>query len=82
VVTARNPVEWTRTLGRLALGHPEKSPFVEVTSGKKFRIRFDRDFPYELDGGARPAARKLRIKAEPASVTICVPPAADGSRVA
>ena len=82
VVTARNPVEWTRTLGRLALGHPEKSPFVEITSGAKFRIRFDRDFPYELDGGARPAARKLRIKAEPSSVTICVPAAADGSRVA
>ena len=83
VVTARNPVEWTRTLGRLALGHPEKSPFVEVTSGRKFRVRFDRDFPYELDGGARPAARKLRIKARPASITICVPAAAaDGSRVA
>jgi diacylglycerol kinase family enzyme len=64
------------------MGHPEKSPFVEVTSGAKFRIRFDRDFPYELDGGARPAARKLRIKAKPSSVTICVPPAADGSRVA
>ena len=82
VVTARNPVEWTRTLGRLALGHPEKSPFVEVTSGRKFRVRFDRDFPYELDGGARPAARKLRIKARPSSITICVPPAVDGSRVA
>ena len=73
VVTARNPVEWTRTLGRLALGHPEKSPFVEVTRGTKFRIRFDRGFPYELDGGARPAARKLRIKARPSSITICVP---------
>jgi diacylglycerol kinase (ATP) len=83
VVTARNPVEWTRTLGRLALGHPEKSPFVEVASGRKFRVRFDRDFPYELDGGARPAARKLRIKAKPSSITICVPAAAaDGSRVA
>jgi diacylglycerol kinase family enzyme len=82
VVTARNPVEWTRTLGRLALGHPERSPFVELTSGRKFRIRFDRDFPYELDGGARPAVRKLRIKAKPSSITICVPAAVDGSRVA
>ena len=82
-MTARNAPEWARTLGRLALGQPEKSPFVEVTSGRKFRIRFDRDFPYELDGGARPAVRKLRIKAVPSSVTICVPAtAADGSRVA
>jgi diacylglycerol kinase (ATP) len=82
VVTARNPVDWARTLGRLALGSPEKSPFVKVTSGKKFRIRFGRDLPYELDGGARPAIRKMRIKAEPSSITVCVPAAADGSRVA
>ena len=83
VVTARNPAEWARTMGRLVLGHPERSPFVEVTSGREFRIRFDRDFPYELDGGARPAARKLRIKAKPASITIGVPAAqADACRVA
>jgi diacylglycerol kinase family enzyme len=82
VVTARNPVDWVRTLGRLALNSPEQSPFVKVTSGKKFRIRFSRDLPYELDGGARSAVRKLRIKAERSSITVCVPAAADGSRVA
>jgi diacylglycerol kinase (ATP) len=75
VVTARNPVEWARTFGRLALGHPDQSPFVEVTQAKKIRIRFDRKVRYELDGGARPAANKLRIKVHPASVTVCVPPA-------
>jgi len=80
VVTARNPVEWARTLSRVALGKSEKSPFVEVTRGKKFRVRFDRPFPYELDGGARPAVRKMRIKVHPASIRICVPAkAADGS---
>ena len=73
VVTARNPAEWARTMGRLVLGHPERSPFVEVTSGRKFRIRFDRDFPYELDGGTRPAVRKLRIKVHPGSVELCLP---------
>jgi diacylglycerol kinase (ATP) len=75
VVTARNPVEWARTFGRLALGHPDQSPFVQVTQGKKIRIRFDRKVRYELDGGARPATDKLRIKVRPASVTVCVPPA-------
>jgi YegS/Rv2252/BmrU family lipid kinase len=75
VVTARNPVEWARTFGRLALGHPDQSPFVEVTQGKKIRIRFDRKVRYELDGGARPTTNKLRIKVHPASVTVCVPPA-------
>ena len=75
VVTARNPVEWARTFGRLAVGHPDHSPFVKVAQGKKISIRFDRKIRYELDGGARPATRKLRIKVRPASVTICVPPA-------
>ena len=73
VVTAKNPVEWARALGRVALGDPAKSPFVEVTRGKKFRIRLDRQLPCELDGGARPAASKLRIKVHPSSITICVP---------
>jgi YegS/Rv2252/BmrU family lipid kinase len=75
VVTAGNPAQWARTFGRLALGHPDQSPFVKVTTGKKFTIRFDRKVQYELDGGARPATRKLRIKVRPASITICVPSA-------
>jgi len=73
VVTAKNPLQWTRTLGRAALGKTEKSPFVETTRGKRFTIRFNRRFPYELDGGARPASKKLRIKVHPSSITICVP---------
>lgn len=72
VVTARNPVEWARTLGRVAVGNPERSPFVEMTRGKKFRIRFGRQFPYELDGGARPAAKKMRINVHPSSIKVCV----------
>jgi diacylglycerol kinase (ATP) len=75
VVTARNPVEWARTLGRVALGTTEKSPFVEATRGRKVKIRFDRQLPYELDGGARPAVTKLRIKVRPSSIKICVPAA-------
>jgi diacylglycerol kinase (ATP) len=73
VVTARDPVQWARTFGRLALGHPERSPFAKVTQGAKVKIRFDRKIRYELDGGARPASRKLRVKVHPGSVTICVP---------
>jgi YegS/Rv2252/BmrU family lipid kinase len=78
VVTAKDPAEWVRTLGRVALGKAEKSPFVEVTQGKQFRIRFGRRYPYELDGGARPAVRKMRIKVHPTSIKICVPAKAVG----
>jgi YegS/Rv2252/BmrU family lipid kinase len=74
VVTARNPVQWARTFGRLARGQAAVSPFVKVTQGKKFRIRFDHKVRYELDGGARPASKKLRIKIHPGSVTVCIPP--------
>ena len=73
VVTARNPVEWARTLGRVALGRTENSPFVEVTRGKRITVRFSRALPYELDGGARPAVTTLTVKVAPASITICVP---------
>ena len=78
VVTAGNPAEWARTFGRLALGRPERSPFAKVTHGKKFRIRFDEKVRFELDGGARQASKRLRIKVHPGSVTVCVPPGASG----
>ncbi len=78
VVTARNPVQWARTFARLARGQAAVSPFVKVTQGKKFTIRFGQKVRYELDGGARPASKKLRIKVHPASVTVCVPPGPPG----
>jgi diacylglycerol kinase (ATP) len=78
VITAKNPVEWARTLGRVALGKAEGSPFVELTRGRKFRIRLDRQLPYELDGGARPPVTKLRIKVHPAAISICVPASEPG----
>ena len=73
VVTAKNPAEWARTLGKLALGRAEQSPFVEVTRGREFRIGFASKLPYELDGGARGKARKMRIEVRPRSITVCVP---------
>jgi diacylglycerol kinase (ATP) len=73
IVTANNPAEWVRTLGRIAEGRPRKSPFVRTTRGRRITVRFDRARPYELDGGARKAVRKLRIRVRPGSVRICVP---------
>ena len=80
IVTAANPVEWARTLGRVALNTAEKSPFVEVTRGRKVKIRFDRPLRYELDGGARPAVAKMRIRVHPGSIQICVPAKAAAAR--
>jgi diacylglycerol kinase (ATP) len=80
VVTAKNPVQWTRTLSRVALGKTEKSPFVQTGKGKKFNVRFDRRFPYELDGGARPKTRTLKVRVRPSSIHICVPHVAAGDK--
>lgn len=73
VVTAKNPVDWARTLGRVTQGKAEKSPFVELTHGKDFRFTFKRSFPFEIDGSERKAVKKMHIKVHPSSITICVP---------
>lgn len=74
VVTAKNPVQWTRTLARMTTGKAEKSPYVHVTSGKVFTLTFSRRFRYELDGGDRPSVKKIRVEVCPGSITVCVPP--------
>jgi len=74
VITAKNRVQWTRTLSRVALGKATDSPFVEVTRGRRFEIRFAEPFLYELDGDPRKTVRRLRVGVHPASLTICVPP--------
>jgi diacylglycerol kinase family enzyme len=73
LVTAKNPVEWARALGRVAQGRAGKSPFIEVTRGERFRIRFSRPVPYELDGGSRGTVKELRIKVHPGSIELCLP---------
>jgi len=73
VITAKNPIDWARTLGRVTQGKAEKSPFVELTHGKEFRFTFKRPFPYEIDGSARKAVKKMHIKVHSSSITICVP---------
>lgn len=73
VVTAKGLLEWGRALGRTAIGEPGSSPFVHTASGTSFEIRLERKVPYELDGGDRPATKRIRVSIEPASVSICVP---------
>jgi diacylglycerol kinase (ATP) len=73
VVTAKNAAQWASVLGHVALGDAIGSRYVKVVRGRKILIRFDRPVPYELDGGARRSAAKLRVKAHPSSVTVCVP---------
>jgi diacylglycerol kinase family enzyme len=73
VVTAEGVAQWARTLARTAAGDPARSPFVRVTSGRAIDVKLDRKVLYELDGGDRTKAKKLKVRVEPEAVTVCVP---------
>jgi diacylglycerol kinase (ATP) len=73
VVTAKSVWQWLRVLSRAAGGHADRSAFVKLTRGRKIAVKLGRKRAYELDGGIRPATRRLRIHVEPAALTICTP---------
>ncbi|MDQ1522009.1 MAG: diacylglycerol kinase, partial [Actinomycetota bacterium] len=73
VVTADGIWQWTRALARTASGNADRSPFVQTVSGRTFDVRLRSAVPYELDGGDRPAAKRLKIAVEPDAITVCVP---------
>ena len=77
VVTANGPVQWTRVVGRLITGRAERSKLVHTARARRVTVRLDRAIPYELDGGVRPATRRLHASIEPQAITICVPDEAD-----
>ena len=73
VITAKGVTQWTRALVRTAVGSADRSKFVQTTKAKKIKIKLDRKMPYELDGGDEKPVDRLKIRIEPAAVTICVP---------
>jgi YegS/Rv2252/BmrU family lipid kinase len=75
VVTADGVASWSRTLARVAAGQVERSPFVQMATGRRFRIRFGSPLPYELDGGDREEVDRLKVKVKPRAVTVRVHPA-------
>ncbi|HEX4403407.1 MAG TPA: YegS/Rv2252/BmrU family lipid kinase [Polyangia bacterium] len=80
VVTADNAIQWMRVFARVADGHPGRSPFVQMTRGKKIVVALARKLPYELDGGARPPTKKLKVRVKASAVTMCVPAARAAAR--
>ena len=73
VVTAEGATQWARALLRTAIGRAEQSPFVQTTKARHIKVRLDRKMPYEIDGGAKKPTNRLKIRVEPAAVTLCVP---------
>lgn len=73
VATADSALDWARTFGRMIAGRSDRSPFVRITRAKAADITFDTPMTYELDGGARDAAKRLKARIKPAALTLCVP---------
>ena len=73
VVTAEGVWQWMRTLASTLSGRPQRSPFVQMTSGERFTVHFSRPTVYELDGGDRKKTTELTVAVEPAALTVCVP---------
>jgi diacylglycerol kinase (ATP) len=73
VATAEGALEWARTLGRMATGRSDGSPFIKITAGRDVKVKLAEPLTYEIDGGARRAAKKLKARAVPGAVTVCLP---------
>jgi YegS/Rv2252/BmrU family lipid kinase len=73
VATAEGALDWARTLGRMAAGRSDRSPFVQITRAKAVDIRFGAKVRYELDGGSRDKARRLKARIDPGALLLCVP---------
>jgi hypothetical protein len=73
VVTAKSAWQWLRVFSRVAVGHLDRSPFIQTTKGKKIVVELDHKTPYELDGGARGSTTRLKVRVEAGAVDVCVP---------
>jgi YegS/Rv2252/BmrU family lipid kinase len=73
IVTARSAWQWLRVLSRVARGRVDRSPFVELTRGKKVVVELARQLPYQLDGGVRPAAKRLKVRVKAGAIIVRVP---------
>jgi YegS/Rv2252/BmrU family lipid kinase len=76
VATAEGVVQWVRTLGRLAAGTGDGSPFVRTTRARAVDVKLGAPVAYELDGGARDTVTRLKARVVPQAITVCVPEAA------
>jgi diacylglycerol kinase (ATP) len=73
VATAQGVLDWARTLGRMAVGRTEESPFVRITRARKVKVTFAAATTYELDGGERGTSKRLKVRVVPGAITVCVP---------
>jgi diacylglycerol kinase (ATP) len=73
LATAEGLLEWARVVARTAVGSVSESPFARTTKAQSVKVKLDRKVRYELDGGDRRKLKSFKVKAEPGSLSVCVP---------
>lgn len=73
VITADSLLDWSRALSRTAIGQAAKSPFVEMTRGRRIEIKTNRRLLYEIDGGEREKTDKLKVRTKTGAIRVKVP---------
>ena len=74
VVTAQGLREWAALMVRTARRRQRTSPDVHLSRGTKIDVRLDRAHRFELDGGGKGTAKRLRFKVRPSSLVVCAGP--------
>ncbi|MGI9051917.1 MAG: diacylglycerol/lipid kinase family protein [Ilumatobacteraceae bacterium] len=73
VVTAQGLREWAALMVRTARRRQRTSPDVHLSRGTKIDVRLDEAHRFELDGGGKGTAKRLRFKVRPGSLVVCAP---------
>src|SRR6266545_4724295 len=73
VSTAEGALQWARTRGRMVTGQARRSPFVRTARARTVDVTLGAPLVYELDGGARKKTTRMRVRAVPQAITVCVP---------
>ena len=73
VVTATGVHEWAHLMLAAVLRKQQWSGSAEIGDGTEITVKFDRKRPFELDGGVKGKAKKLRFEIRPRSLVVCAP---------
>lgn len=73
VVTAHTAWQWLKVFSRVAEGRLDLSPLVDTRRAKTIAVELHRKRAYELDGGIRAPAKRLKVHLEAGAIIVCVP---------
>src|ERR1019366_4514726 len=62
VVTAKNAWQWAKVFSEMVVGLNGESHLIEKARGRKIDVKLKRSQRYELDGGARPRTKRLKVR--------------------